>query len=248
MEINWTVLTYFVVGLFILNGFFRGWWKEAITTVLLVILVFFLQQPGVASSFIDIINNFLNAIWGLLPSSLVEFLRNIFENVLGIETATNGAIQADSGNGTTWLILLILFIAAASLIGRSSLPHGPGKGFAVRPIGSILGGLVGGLNGLIIINLVREYLDGRNLPGGSGTLPTEISMAGEGGARVASSGISVQATQLPEFTILDSFLPWIIIIAGLFIFWAALINRLGISNKDGFRKIDYREPFGYKRY
>jgi len=101
---------------------------------------------------------------------------------------------------------------------------------------------------LIIINLVREYLDGRNLPGSSGTLPSEITMAGQGGARIATSGISIQATQLPDFTILDSFLPWIIIIAGLFIFWAALINRFGVSSKDGFRKIDYRDPFGYKKY
>lgn len=248
MEINWTVLTYVVVGLFILNGFFRGWWKEAISTVFLVILVFFLQQPGVAQSFTDIFNSILNAIWGILPSGLVEFLRSIFENVLGIRTAANGAIQADPGNGTTWLIFLILFMAVASLIGRSSLPQGAGRGFTVRPIGSILGGLVGGLNGLIIINLVREYLDGRNLPGSSGTLPTEITMAGEGGARVASSGIAVQATQVPDFTILDSFLPWIIIIGGLLIFWAALINRIGISSKDGFRKVDYRQPFGYRRY
>ena len=247
MQINWTVLTYIVIGLFILNGFFRGWWKEAITTVFLVILVFFLQQPGIAQTFIDTINNILNTIWGLLPSSLVEFLRNIFENALGIQTAANGAIQANPSNGTTWLILLVLFIAVASLIGRSSLPYGR-SGYAVRPIGSILGGLVGGLNGLIIINLVREYLDGRNLPGSTSTLPTEITMAGQGGARVVSSGISIQATQLPNFTILDSYLPWIIIIIGLFIFWAALINRVGISSRDGFRKVDYREPFGYKRY
>lgn len=248
MEINWTVLTYFVVGLFILNGFFRGWWKEAITTVFLVILVFFLQQPGIAQAFTDIINNILNAIWEILPAGLVEFLRSIFENVFRVRTTATGAIQADPGSGTTWLIFLILFLAIASLIGRSSLPYGPGAGYAVRPIGGILGGLVGGLNGLIIINLVREYLDGRNLPGSNGTLPTEITMAGEGGSRVASSGISVQATQVPDFTILDSFLPWIIIIGGLLIFWAALINRIGISSKDGFRKVDYREPFGYRRY
>ncbi|MEW5956312.1 MAG: hypothetical protein AB1801_01215 [Chloroflexota bacterium] len=247
MEINWTVLTYFVIGLFILNGFFRGWWKEAITTVFLVILVFFLQQPSIAEAFTNIINTILNTIWEFLPDSLVELLRNFFENGLGVQTATNGAIQADPSNGTTWLIVLVLFLVIAGLIGRSSLPYGR-SGYAVRPIGSILGGLVGGLNGLILINLVREYLDGRNLPGGTGTLPAEISMAGQGGGRVASAGLSIQATQLPDFTILDSFLPWIIIIIGLFIFWAALINRVGISSKDGFRKVDYRQPFGYKRY
>ena len=50
MEINFTVLTYFAIGLFALNGLFRGWWKEAISTFFLILLVFLLQQPGVAAS------------------------------------------------------------------------------------------------------------------------------------------------------------------------------------------------------
>ena len=63
MEIDWTVLTYAVIGLFALTGFFRGWWKEAVTTIFLVILLFFLQQPAIAESFVAVINNTTNCPW-----------------------------------------------------------------------------------------------------------------------------------------------------------------------------------------
>ena len=76
MEINWTVLTYFIIGLFILNGFFRGWWKEALTTAILVFFVFLLQQPGVAEGFINLINGFLNSVWQILPESFRNFLQD----------------------------------------------------------------------------------------------------------------------------------------------------------------------------
>ena len=46
MQINWMVLTYFVIGLFILNGFFRGWWKEAITLSFLAILGILFTAAG----------------------------------------------------------------------------------------------------------------------------------------------------------------------------------------------------------
>ena len=74
------------------------------------------------------------------------------------------------------------------------LPSGVSNGgyaYTVRPTGSILGGLLGGLNGFLIINLIREYLDGRNLPGGG--LPTEIASAGGGTVGTASSGLAGSA-------------------------------------------------------
>ena len=48
IEINWSAITYYVIGLFALSGFFRGWWKEAITAFFLGILVFLLRTPDVA--------------------------------------------------------------------------------------------------------------------------------------------------------------------------------------------------------
>ena len=248
MEINWTVLSYFVIGLFALNGFFRGWWKEAITTAFLVFLVFLLAQPQFADDFINIVNIVLETIYAILPAELLNLLQNSLQSTpstASTASAASGTIQIDPGDGNTWLMLLIVFVAFAVLVSRFTLPdHGPGNGYAVRPVGSILGGLVGGLNGLIIINLVREYVDGRNLPAG-----TSFSAQTAGGpASMASSGVSIQAVQVPSYTILDSYLPRIIIIIGLLIFLAALKNRVGVSRENGFSKVDYKEPLGYRRY
>jgi hypothetical protein len=248
MEINWTVVTYLAVGFFALTGFYKGWWKEAITTGFLVLLVFLLQQPGVAGNVIDFLNNLLLRIWELLPDSLVSILRDLFES-LGIRTVSSGAVQANPSSPATWLLVLLLLLAVAVLISRYSLPdYGEGRGYAVRPTGGLLGAILGGFNGFIIVNLVREYLDGRNLPGGGTTPPTEISAVG-GSIGIASSDVSVRAVQLPSTTILDSFLPWVIIAVGIIVVIMALKTRIGLpKSSKGFRRIDFKEPYGYKRY
>ncbi len=212
MEINWTVLMYIVIGVFAMSGFFKGWWKEAILTVFLTVLVLLLQQPGVAELVIELLNTVIARIWELQP----DFFSSIFENIFAVSTA-GGPAQADASDPGTWLLILVLFIFVATLIGRFSL-----AGRSPTPAGSLLGGLIGVLNGFIAINLVREYLDGRSLPGATEPA-TEIALAGGSTVGVASSGVSVQATDLPSFTILDSIVPWIIIAIGVLIF-LALIN------------------------
>jgi len=245
MEINWTVLTYFVIGLFALSGFFKGWWKEAVTTVLLAILVFLLKNPTAAELVIETLNRILAAVWTFIPNSLLPTVNATLNNALGVDTS-GAAIQANAGDASTWLIILILVIAVATIFGRTTLPGGiiqSGIRYAPTPTGSVLGGLIGGLNGFLIMNLIREYLDGRNLPGG---LLTEIAPAGGGSVGIASSGVAIRAVEVPSFTILDSFLPWIIIGGGLLIFLAVLNNRVGLHSNRGFRRIDYKVPYGYK--
>lgn len=247
MEINWTVLTYFVIGLFALSGFFKGWWKEAMTTILLAVLIFLLQNPDIARFVIDTLNEILLAVWSFIPKSFQTNVGSTLDTAFAVDTQGR-ALQIDPGNPGTWLMLLILVIALATLFGRSTLPGGiiqNGTRYITTPMGSLLGGLVGGLNGFLIVNLVREYLDGRNLPGS--TLPAEISsVGGERTLGLASSGVDVKAIQLPSFTILDSFLPWIFIAIGALVFLAVLRSRLGLHSQKGFRRIDYKIPYGYR--
>jgi hypothetical protein len=251
MEINWTVLTYLVIGLFALSGFFRGWWKEAITTIFLAFLVTLLQIPDVAQVFIDLINLIFATVMRLLPDSLNIILEDVLETTLGIRTV-DGTIQVDASDGGTWLTILLLFIGAAILISRFSMPNWdkqkmPYNKYSVTWTGSVLGGLVGGLNGLLIISLITKYLDGYNLPGG-GEPVTEIAMIGSRTADTVSPSASLQAVQVPTFTILDSFLPWIFVAIGLVVFLSAIKNRVGIlKDKEGFRKVEYKAPVGYEK-
>lgn len=250
MAINWTVLTYIIVGIFALNGLLRGWWKEALILIFLAVLIFFLQRPDFAELFIEAVNGVITWIWGILPVSVVTFLNNFLDNILGIQSGSAGPL-IDPTSAGTWLFMLVFFVLFATLIARSTLPnYGPGGGYAVRPTGGLLGALLGGLNGLIVANLIREYLDGRNLPGGaSGAFPTGITQAGGTAAGIIPSDIGIRAVELPSFTILDSFLPWLIIGIAVVIFLVALRTRVAlVSNPQGFRRVEYRPPYGYERY
>ena len=230
MEINWTVVMYFVIALFALSGFFKGWWKEAVTTLFLAILVFLLINPDIARTVIEGTNGIMAIAWDWLNT--------------GTPTP-----QLDPADATTWLVILITFIIIATLISRSMLPscvRKAGFAYTVRPMGSILGGLMGALNGFLIINLIREYIDGRSLPAGANRL--EVALAGSANTGgIASSGVSITATHVPTFTILDSFMPWIIIGLGVFVLLAILRSRVGLHSKNGFRRIDYRVPYGHQR-
>ncbi len=248
MELNWTVLTYFIIGLFALSGFFKGWWKEAVVTVFLAVLIFFLQNPDLAQVAIDIFNNILASVWDFIPNSLLPTVDSTMRTVFAVDTG-GGALQFDAGDPSTWLMVLIVVIAVAILLGRSTLPGGiiqHGFRYAPTATGSVLGGLIGGLNGFLILSLVREYLDGRNLPIGDSPA-TEIAFAGGGQVvGMASSGVAIRTTQMPDFTILDSFLPWVIVGVGILIFFAVLRNRVGLHSNKGFRRINYKVPYGYR--
>lgn len=230
MDIDWRVLTYLVVGFFALNGFFRGWWKEAVTTIFLVLLLVLLQIPGVAQLIIDAFNQVVALIQSLLPAN---FNFPVF--------------QADAGSSGTWLVILVVGLGLVTLLARSFLPGT----YAVGPIGRLLGLVMGAVNGFLVLNLVREYLDGRGLPGNAppaAATRSQLTLLGTGNFGPASSNLSVRATGLPGLTILDSFIPWFVIGLGLFILLAVLRNRVAVArHPDGGRKLEYKPPYGYTR-
>ncbi len=243
-EVNWSIISYFVIGLFALSGFFRGWWKEAVLTFLLAILVLFLRVPSLAQWVIDRINDVLRVLWAWLPTSLQEFA----EPFLGVSAGT--APQINAGHSSTWMVILIIFIGLSILIARPILPNyvrGAGTYFTyvVTPMGSFLGGLLGGLNGFLIINLVREYLTGSNLPAGPGPV-TEIAVTGGETLRIASSGVAVTITNLPNLINLNNnIVAWAVTGFGLLILLLVLANRTTFKR---FRITAYKTPSGYRRY
>jgi hypothetical protein len=239
MAINWTILAYIIVGLFALSGFFKGWWKEAITTWVLALLVFLLYFPPLAQLFIGLINFIFATIASLLPDTLRADLQNFLEATLGIITV-NGAIQLDPANGGTWLVILLLFIGLAIFISRSILPSDfkVGRAEVYRPTlwASLLGAAIGALNGFVIISLLNAYLNGSNLPGATAA----------GTAAAPAPGI-IETVAVPNFVITESFLPWMLIGIGLLVFVAAISSRVAVrKDKDGFVKIDYTPPPGYE--
>lgn len=64
---------------------------------------------------------------------------------------------------------------------------------------------------------------------------------------VASTG-GIDVVNVPSFTIMDSYVPWAIMLIGIVVFLAAVKNRVDWRYKDGFSKVGVKEPLGYKRY
>jgi hypothetical protein len=239
MQINWTIITYIVVGYFAIAGFSRGWWKEAITTVVLTILILFLQNPSWAESVINAINNLLSTIWSYLPASVTPVINDAITTVFATETEVEGPFQIDPTSPQTWLIILAIVIGAAILFGRISFDYEP------TGLGRLFGAIIGGFNGLLILNLVREYLDGRALPGRVAST-SELRLVGQSAFGPAASGVSLQATNLPSYTILDSALPWIAIAIGAFFLISILRTRVGIARSADGSKIQTRIPPFYR--
>jgi hypothetical protein len=236
MQIDWMAITYLVVGFFALVGFFRGWWKEAITTFVLVFLLILLQRPDWALTIVNALNGAIARVW--------QFITGL------LDLPTTGPIQLDPTWAGTWLLILLLALGLSGLIARMTLPGAanriPGVYYTVGFIGRLLGLLLGGVNGFLILNLVREYLDGRALPGG--TPPeTELAISGTSAFGPASTNLSIQAVNLPSFSILDSHIPWLAIGLGLLVFFAAIANRVKVLRSQAGTKIEYVSPYGYQQ-
>jgi hypothetical protein len=228
MQINWVLLTYFVIGVFALAGFFRGWWKEGVTTGGLAFLFVLLNNSQMAAELINFTNSVITAVWSLSPSTF----QSLFVDVLVVEVSPGRAFQLDASSPSTWIWLLMLMVVFTTTLGRSTGPSSD-----VRSIARFLGGLLGGFNGFLSISLLREYLDGRFLPGDGLS-----SQAGN----IATNGVVIQATNLPTYTVMDSLMPWIIIIISLLVFLTALNSRVGLpKNRIRFWELDYRKPYGY---
>jgi hypothetical protein len=232
MEINWAVLAYILIGLFALSGFFKGWWKESITTYFLLFLVLLLYVPLLAQIFVASLNFIFALIAGILPDSWRIALADWLETGLGIPTV-NGAIQLDPTNGGTWLVILIVFVGLGILLGRALLPNYFRKGVIYIPgiKASLLGALIGAFNGFLIVSLITAYL-------GSG--PTT--------AAPESAGV-LRAVAVPRFTLTESWIPWVFIIISLLVIVAALGNRVSITkDKEGYITVDAIEPLGHEKY
>jgi hypothetical protein len=240
MQLDWTSLTFAVIGLFALSGFFKGWWKEAITTMFLVVLLFLLKNPTFAAMLVDWVNQGTEWIWQYIPSAVLPTLEAVFgwPPVKCRHQRQRPQHLADYHD----------FLHRRQHCYQPLQPadYGSGYGYEVRPVASILGGLLGGLNGFIIMGLIGQYMTGANLPGGGSKLPVDVTAAG---VADASNYIFFRVGDLPTFSLLDSYLPWILIILGLAVFLAAVKTRVVyVSDSKGYRQIKTKSPYGYAYY
>jgi len=245
MQVDWTVITLVVITFFTLNGLFKGWWKEAVTTFTVALLVFLLKQPALATQVVSALNQGLN------------LLASLFNKVLGsVFSLSTDTIQLSATDPLTWFVLMFVLLGGASLLSKAMLPGSingaKGQFYAVSAVARLLGGLLGGFNGFLILNLAREYLDGRSLPGATQAAASastaDLTVITGNSLAKAASTLSVQAVDLPKFTIMDSVIPWAVIGFGVFLLGTMVYTRASLESKAGEgRKLTYYAPYGYSR-
>jgi hypothetical protein len=238
--INWPLVACFTIGFFAISGLFRGWWKEAVTTIVLGFFILLLLNPDWADAFINVINQLIATVWSLIPDGIIVAFNNLFETLFGTSLGT-GPVQLDASSAQTWLMILGLSVGFSILLGRAGLGENPSI------LGRFIGAIVGAVNGFLVLSLTREYLDGRALPGREAPV-SEIPVITSNTYGPAATQLGVTITNLPLSTILDSVVPWIVVGIGLLFFFSILKSRIAIdSNKDGSKLRAKLPPFYKKR-
>ncbi|OQY27171.1 MAG: hypothetical protein B6243_13320 [Anaerolineaceae bacterium 4572_5.2] len=141
---DFQVFFYMVIGIFGLAGFMRGWWKEAITTGLLVFLLAMLKYPELAESVVGLLNQGLD----LLSELLIK-----------VKLLEHSIAHIDSANSQFYILTLIFFVIISYFIGKSAAGT-----LNITVGGRMFGAVLGLLNGFIILSLFREYILQRYLP------------------------------------------------------------------------------------
>jgi hypothetical protein len=207
--------------------------------------MFLLQQPGMAQTTVNVVNQIITITWDLTVQLLGSFI-----------TMADTAPQLNPDDPMTWVTLLFIFLGVAGILSRILLPDTgrSGQVYAANFIARLFGLVLGGVNAFLVLNLMREYLDGRNLPGqaaatqaaaaSAGAASTGITVVG-GQTAPAATSVAIQATGLPTYTLQDNILPWLIIGGGLFVVALAANNRVALMKSTDGRKMGTRTPYGY---
>ena len=213
ITVDYMILMWMVIILFGMVGYFRGWWKEGISTAFLTVLVLLLQFPGLAVAIINTINKFIKLVYIVIMARsldierIAEVAKEIGEPPIKIDPTATG----------TFILALIIVLIVSYLVGRISINKE-----VVGPtfLGSLFGTIFGLLNGFTVISLLREYVVGRYLPGASDDIIAQ-------GA--TTTGITLAVQDMPTPSIMEGLAPWLIISIGAVLLFGVVAARWGME-------------------
>jgi hypothetical protein len=213
ITIDWGMLAIIMVALFAISGYLRGWWREAITTVFVVALAIFLTQPDLARSIIEAINNIITVVWNALSGLL---------SGAGVAAAAaEPPVVLNPENQSLYILILIVIVLLSYFTSRITL-----GGRTISFGGRIFGGILGAVNGYIIVNLLKEFVVGGLVPG------TGVSVQS-----AAPNTISVSVADVPPESVFSGVPLLLLILLGLLAFGLLFANRLTRKGR--------RVPWGY---
>jgi uncharacterized membrane protein required for colicin V production len=146
LPIDYSDLLILVLAVFTFVGVMRGWYKEALTTLVVAVLAVLVWQPSIAQEIVDVINKVIKLI--------VMFVQAGFSLDVGkisAQTVDPGWLLDPNSYGLYTVVTVILLIGSY-LIGDLSFKT------RVTPLGRLLGGFLGLCNGYVIVSLIRQYV------------------------------------------------------------------------------------------
>lgn len=227
LSVDFESIILITVGLFALSGFLRGWWREGLTTVLLIALVVLLTQPEWTSRIFESLNNTLNLVFTLINSGGTANAGTV--QAAGTQTPP---INLEPSNRNLYITILIAAILLSYFTSRALLPNEarPGSSFTPSLGARIAGGIIGAFNGFVVINLVTEYIIGRFVP------DTGISAQA-----TAPPVVAIQVAEIPSINVFDGAAYWLILGTGLVVlmFLGSRVADLGLHG------VKTKAPVGY---
>ena len=207
VQVDYNVVAYMIVGVFGLVGFFRGWWKEAVTAGLITLLLVMLMVPSLATVIVGALNTVVDTVW--------NFIQSLRQSSPAVASVAQAGPPPDVNPQRYWVyvFILVVLVLASYFIGRIGLTEGVSAG------SRLLGALVGFYNGFVSVSLIREFVIGRYLPGASAAAA----------AATPPSSVSVQVMNMPQASATDTPTIYILIAVGFLLFIIALITGFNVQ-------------------
>jgi hypothetical protein len=219
ISIDFELLMIIVIALFALSGFLRGWWREGITTIFLVLLVIFLTQPELAGSIIEFINGLIETVSDLMGRILEPFRS---ETAVAAAAEAEPPIVLDPNDRTMFIIILVIMVLLSYFTSKITL-----GGRTVSFGGRIFGGILGAINGFLAVNLVKEFIVGRFFP-----------ETGVSAQAAAPDTLSISVSNVPPESVFTNTPLLLVVGLGVVVLALLLANRLSTKGR--------RVPWGYK--
>ena len=171
LELPYDQLLLLAMGLFMFIGAMRGWYREFVSTCVLGVLTAILIKPELAAPIINYLSKLVRLVVAFVQGRGTVDLRQLMATYEGIQ------IPFDGQNP----YMLLVFV----LVGFVVLSYGTRSGAKdLSALSRILGGLMGLLNGYLVISLFKEYvvryLQKRTPTVAASGLPPQVSVAVSG--------------------------------------------------------------------
>ena len=203
ISIDYSQLSTVLIILFVGVGFFRGFAREVFSSIVLLALNYLIVNPSMAKTFMDWANSVLK-----LPSVIVTNPSAV-TSAQSLATAYSEATVPITTDNSYLFFMIVLVV----LLGGSYLVGGKAIGQeSMSPLSRLLGGVLGFMNGSMIIWLAKEYLLG-NFLNNTGTTTTATTTA----QSAMPHTLAFEVNNVPTQTLLSSSMTLLLIGAGVFV-------------------------------